>query len=282
MDPWAVTGSDGEMAMRLTAPAGFDAAEFYREVYTFQSWEIFPGHVVPGAKPVGEHLQMMGIAPRLNDARVLEIGPWNGFFGFELLRRGARELVALGPDDPDATGFHRTARLLEIEDRVKYIRGSVYNIAQHQLGTFDLVLFLGVIYHLRHPLLALDVLHDHCAENATVLIDSPTIDMVKNVAAEADCPTLQPSWEAVGGIPLTTFVRGDVAAPLARDNYNWFIPNSPCFRAWVVSSGYAIEHEHNGRDWISVRARPVARPFQDGLEGYNPLAQYRCAKRASG
>src|SRR5271154_1641844 len=113
--------------MRLTAPAGFNVAAFYSDVPTFQAWEIFPNHRIAGAKPVALHLDVMGVPDRLDGARILEIGPWNGFFGFELVRRGASELVALGPDNPQDTGFLRTIKLLEIEDQVKYVQSSIYD-----------------------------------------------------------------------------------------------------------------------------------------------------------
>lgn len=256
--------------MRSTAEDGFSVEAFYKGVLTFQDWEIFPGHRVKGVKPVCRDLDLLGVAERLTDSpRVLEIGPWNGFFGFELLRRGACELVGLGPDDPDQTAFLRTAKLLEVEDRVHYIRDSVYNIAEHQLGRFDIVMFLGVIYHLRHPLLALDALHDHCTKETTLLLDSPTIDNVNRIAEESDQAVMREPWKAVGHVPIAAFVRGRVVTPLAADPYNWFIPNSVCLRGWVVSAGFEVEHEHVADNWMWLRARRNDRPFAVGVEGYN-------------
>jgi len=256
--------------MRQTAPAAFDAAAFYQGVQTFQDWDVFPGHHVAGIKPVMRDLNLLGVPDHLaGSPRVLEIGPWNGFFGFELLRRGAGELVALGPDDPDRTGWSGTVRLLEIESRVRYIRDSVYHIASHRLGAFDLVLFLGVVYHLRHPLLALDLLHDHSRAGGMLLLDSPTIDHVHRIAPPAAQDVLGESWKSVRHVPLAAFVRGGVDTPLAADAYNWYVPNSTCLRGWVRSSGFEISREYVAEEWMWLQARRVDRPFAPGLEGFN-------------
>src|SRR5271155_5732521 len=111
--------------MRIEPPVGFDVSEFYADVNLFQSWDVFPGHTATGIKSVDKSFADLGMPARLD---VLEIAPWNGFFGFECLRRGADELVALGPDDPELTGFTRSVQLLDIGRQVHYVRASVYDI----------------------------------------------------------------------------------------------------------------------------------------------------------
>jgi tRNA (mo5U34)-methyltransferase len=265
--------------MRLKAPKGFRVSEFYADVSLFQNWDIFPGHRAVGPRPmknVETSLAMLDVPARLDGKRVLEIGPWNGFFGFECLRRGARELVALGPDDPELTGFNRTADLLQVGDRIRYVRASIYDIKQHDLGTFDVVLFLGVVYHLRHPLLALDLLYDHCRDGAMFLFDGGIMDLVSRATEGPDQEALRPSWDAVQHIPMSMFVRGGPNLPPSLDAYNWFVPNAACMRAWVISSGFEIAHESiDPGGWHFIRAIPVERPFVIGLEGYNPQVQQR-------
>ena len=261
--------------MRTVPPADFNLSKFFTGVYFFQGWEVFPGHKANGGKLVGEHLKRLDVPDRLDGLRVLDIAPWNGFFGFECLRRGARQLVALGPEDPDITGFTQTTQLLEIGDKVHYVQGSVYDIKDLGLGKFDLVMFLGVIYHLRHPLLAMDLMHDHCEQNGIILVDSPLANQVGNVADGARRDALRPAWNAVQDIPIATFVRGGADLPIGRDPYNWFIPNQACVAAWVKSSGFEILHETTIDDWVSIKARKVDRPFAENLEGFNPGAPWR-------
>jgi tRNA (mo5U34)-methyltransferase len=179
--------------MRTSPPNNFDLSAFYDDIYTFQKWELFPGFSTQGPKDVVEHMRRLQMRERLDGLRVLDIVPWNGFFSFECARRGAAEVVSLGPDDPDATGYNKTRELLEI-DNCHYVRASVYDLSPKKHGIFDVVLFLGLIYHLRHPLLALDLIYDVAKEN--LLIDSPIIDNIvfdKTISEEQRCAILEQS-----------------------------------------------------------------------------------------
>ena len=160
--------------MRQTPPSDFNLTRFFEGIYTFQGWEIFPGHKTKG-KDVVALLADMGVPASLQGKRVLDIAPWNGFFSFECARRGASEVVSFGPDDPEATGYNRVRDLLEAEN-CKYIRGSVYDLSPDVHGTFDVVFFLGLIYHLRHPLLALDKIYD--VARSDLYADTPIMDRI--------------------------------------------------------------------------------------------------------
>ena len=97
---------------------------------------------------------------------MLDIGCNAGFYSIEMKRRGAdargRASTATRATWPRRASPPRSAGL-EIEFR----QLSVYDVAQ--LGErFDLVLFMGVLYHLRHPLLALDLIHEHVARDLLV------------------------------------------------------------------------------------------------------------------
>jgi tRNA (mo5U34)-methyltransferase len=251
--------------MRLTAPAGFNAAEFSRGFFCFQEWEIFPGHVIPGIKNVRENMERLGIPRDLKGLRVLDIAPWNGFFGFECLRRGAAELVSLGPDDPEVTGYNRTRDLLEIQD-CRYFRGSVYDLSPEVHGHFDVVLFLGVIYHLRYPLLALDRIFD-VARNR-LFVDSPVIDRKVFDQTIGDLQRRKILWggKATNQLPMVYFTKGAETG----DPYNWFIPNRRALVDFVESAGFTIDsYADDGDSWGSVAATKATRAFKQGLEGWN-------------
>ena len=87
----------------------------------------------------------------LRGKRVLDIGAWDGWFSFEMERRGA-EVLAI--DNWDNPRFHEVRRLLN--SRVEYRQMDVYDLTPARIGRFDIVLFFGVLYHLKHPLLALE------------------------------------------------------------------------------------------------------------------------------
>ncbi len=229
--------------------------------------EIFPGFTTSGKKNVADVLDRLAFPSDLGGKRVLEIAPWNGFFSFECVRRGAREVVALGPDDPAKTGFLRSMNLLEIEN-IKYIRDSVYNLPSLQLGTFDCVLFLGIIYHLRHPLLALDYIYDVCDE--LVFVDSPIIDTGDLLLLPDDeKASLKEKWASLQKLPLVYFSQ--VEEKLRRDKFNWSMPNFRALCDWVTTSGFEIEKTFSAPTWAYVRGRKTERPFVPALEGFNPM-----------
>ena len=97
--------------------------------------------------------------------RALDIGCYEGFFSFAMERRGA-EVVATDLWAYGSNGFKLCKELLG--SNVEYRQASVYDLNPETFGYFDVVLFAGVLYHLRHPLLALDRVRSVCAETAFI------------------------------------------------------------------------------------------------------------------
>lgn len=133
------------------------------------------GIVTPGYAPLSA--ESYRIPERLDGLRVLDVGAWDGFWTFEALKRGAREVVAIDDfsDSLDVnTNASRTQKWHTFDlckDALGYTDAqcsrqelSVYDVSPEKLGTFDVVFFFGALYHLRHPLLALDKLSAVCAQ----------------------------------------------------------------------------------------------------------------------
>lgn len=120
----------------------------------YHSIELPGGDVIPGLQTVGQlrtRLKQFPIPEDLSGKRVLDIGAWDGWFSFEMERRGASVV---------ATDLVSNPKFLLARDmlnsKVEYRVSSVYDLRPEQLGHFDIVLFLGVLYHLKHPLLGLE------------------------------------------------------------------------------------------------------------------------------
>lgn len=254
-------------AIRTVAPADFNLASFFSDVYTFQAWEIFPGHLTKGPKNVNAVSADLGLPQIMSGLRILDIAPWNGFFSFECARRGAAEVISLGPDDPDVTGYNRVKSLLNASN-CRYIQGSVYDLDPNTFGTFDIVLFLGLIYHLRHPLLALDRIYE--VARHMLYVDGPIFDGVvydKTLSEEKRKEFL--SSKVVNELPMLYVAKGRETG----DAFNWFIPNYRAFHALVESSGFAILSKgDDGGGWAWLSAEKDRRPFTPNLEGFNPVA----------
>lgn len=131
------------------------------EPYWFQRIELFPGYFSPGwSDPVADKLPYFGLPADLSGLRVLDIGCAEGFFSFEAERRGAREVVAID-SFPDSVRRFNIVREAKQSNATAFLC-NVYDLDPKRLGTFDLVLFYGVFYHLKHPQQALERIMSVC------------------------------------------------------------------------------------------------------------------------
>ncbi|HVV43844.1 MAG TPA: DUF1698 domain-containing protein, partial [Bryobacteraceae bacterium] len=128
-----------------------EMAQRVQSRFRYHTIELPDGTVLPGLQSV-EHLRwrlsLFPLPEDLRGKRVLDIGAWDGWFSFECERRGA-EVIAV--DCVALNTFIEAKELLG--SRVEYLTLDVDELSADRLGTFDIVLFFGVLYHLRHPLL---------------------------------------------------------------------------------------------------------------------------------
>jgi tRNA (mo5U34)-methyltransferase len=197
----------------------------------------------------------------LTGKSVLDIGCNGGFYSIEMKRRGAARVVGIDSDDTYLEQARFAAEVSEAD--ITFRKLSVYDVAQ--LGEkFDLVLFMGVFYHLRHPLLALDLLHQYVVGD--MLIFQSMLrgsQQVMDVAPDYDFA--ETAMFDDPGFPKMFFVEQRYAA----DPTNWWIPNAACTRAMLRSAGFRIELQ--AEDEVFV-CRRTERPQGMGTPGdYIPL-----------
>lgn len=152
------------------------AQEAERLVASFEPWyhqiEVAPGVVTPGTHISDRALAILdeiGLPADLDGVRALDVGCRDGFFSFELERRGAK-VVAVDSVRAEETGFDIARGLLG--RTTSFRTRNAYDLSPESEGTFGLVLFLGVLYHLRHPLLGLDRLRSVCDTDATMFLST--------------------------------------------------------------------------------------------------------------
>jgi tRNA (mo5U34)-methyltransferase len=149
-----------------------DLLERARSRRWYHVLELAPDLVTEGFFDLRPYVGRYGLPERLDGKRVLEIGTWDGFWAFEMERRGAAEVVALDLDDerdldwpprrrpaeyahePRGDGFRLAKEILG--SRVERVNLSVYHATPEELGTFDLVFCGSVLLHLRDQVLALE------------------------------------------------------------------------------------------------------------------------------
>jgi len=168
----------------------------------------------------------------LTGLSVLDIGCNAGFYALEMKRRGADLVVGIDEDERYLSQARLAAEVTGLE--VEFHRLSVYDIAR-LAQKFDLVLFMGVLYHLRHPLLALDLIHEHVAGD---LVLFQTMQRGSDVVweLEEDYGFWNDSIFHYAGFPAMYFIEQRYAG----DPSNWWIPNRACAEAMLRSAGFEI------------------------------------------
>lgn len=173
------------------------------------------------------------IPQNLENWSVLDIGCNAGFYSFELARRGAA-VLGIDVDEHYLAQARWGAETLRLGDRVRFHRMQVYDLA-HVMGQFDLVLFLGVFYHLRYPLLGLDI----AAQKARRMLVFQTLSLPESekTISDGDCRYEDRDRLQAPGWPKMSFVEGSFAG----DPTNWWIPNSSCVEALLRSAGLKVD-----------------------------------------
>jgi tRNA (mo5U34)-methyltransferase len=200
------------------------------------------GIITPGSQETVRDSFCFGLPKNLEGKRVLDVGCSDGFYAFECERRGAAYVMAI--DDfssvyvESPTGFHVAHRLLE--SKVEFRQCDVMNVNPQELGQFDLVLFLGVLYHLRHPLLALERLAELCRDQLIIetLVAPPMDTLADRFFASFMAALLAKRRRS---FPFTfrgqymEFYEGD---DIGRDPTNWWAPSIECLKAMLRSCGF--------------------------------------------
>ena len=213
-----------------------------------QGIETAPGHFLGDFPRTKFERFAHAIPERLDGKSVLDIGCNAGFYAQEMKRRGASRVLGIDHDEH----YLRQARLAaEVEGLdIEFRQLEVYDVGA--LGErFDLVIFMGVLYHLRHPLLALDLIREHVAGDLMVfqsLLRGP--ETVREVPAEA--PFEEEAMFGEEGFPALYFIEKSYA----NDWTNWFVPNRAGVEALLRAAGFAVEARAS-EDVYICRAAPV-------------------------
>ena len=183
----------------------------------------------------------------LRGKSVLDLGCNAGFYSFEMKRRGAARVVGVDSDERYLAQARLAAEVLGMTD-IEWRRLDVYRVAElHE--RFDLVIVMGVLYHLRHPLYALDLLHEHVVGDR-LLFQSMLRGSDEIAPVAPDYPFEDTAQFDQDGWPVMYFVEHKYAG----DETNWWIPNRACVEAMLRSAGFAIETRAEDEVYLCRRA----------------------------
>ena len=252
--------------------AGATAPEVARLGPWFHNLHLPGGEETAPDHPLGDYpaYKWNEIAPHLpqdlSGWTALDVGCNAGFYSFELARRGAF-VVGVDLDERYLRQARWARARLGLDERVELRRTQVYDLARSD-ETYDLVLFLGVLYHLRHPLLALDLL----AERTRRLLVLQTLTMPGTAAIDApdDLDLDERTRLRHPGWPAMAFIEHR----LADDPTNWWAPNQACVDAMARSAGLDVV-ARPGHEIVVCRPRGLpgdVRGELDAVFGREPFA----------
>lgn len=168
----------------------------------------------------------------LSGWRALDVGCNAGFYSIELARRGA-QVTGIDIDDHFLRQAAWATEHFELGDRIELRRMQVYDLARWE-ARFDLVLFCGVFYHLRYPLLGLDVVAEKV--DRLLVFQSLTMPGGESITTPPDQPFYEREVLRDPGWPKMAFVEH----ALAGDATNWWVPNDAGIEAMLRSSGMRV------------------------------------------
>jgi tRNA (mo5U34)-methyltransferase len=207
----------------------------------FHQIELPGGSITPGRDRSAEKLAGLHL-PDLTGKTVLDVGAWDGYFSFAAERLGASRVLAtdsyIWRQPAGKHGFDHARRALG--SSVEHIEIDVLDISPETVGHFDVVLFLGVLYHMRHPLLALERVASVTRET---LVLETLVDM--------------------------TFLRTPAAAfypwRLHGDETNWWGPNRAAVLGMLHSVGFERVVPYPVRRFSAARLRGLPRRAKSGV-----------------
>ena len=178
----------------------------------------------------------------LEGRSVLDIGCNAGFYSIEMKKRGAGRVLGIDSDERYLDQARLASETLGFPD-IEYRNLSVYDVGA--LGEkFDLVIFMGVLYHLRHPLLALDLVREHVA-GEMMLFQTMQQGTEAVLQVPEDHPfhkpgtTQPPDYFDNPAYPRMHFIERE----FAHDWTNWWAPNAACSQAMLRAAGFTVEEQ---------------------------------------
>jgi tRNA (mo5U34)-methyltransferase len=189
------------------------------ELKWHHSIDLGNGITTPGQDNSLRKLNRLKLPASFAGKTVLDVGAWDGFFSFEAERRGAKRVLATDSyswngahDWGDKRGFNLARQALGSLVEDKDI--DVLELSPQAVGSFDIVLFLGILYHMKHPLLALERAASVTRE---MIVVETAVDMLS-------CRR-----------PAIAFYPG---AEMAADATNWCGPNPPAVVGMLKVAGF--------------------------------------------
>lgn len=212
-----------------------------------------PEHFL-GDYPAVKWARFADAVPRdLTGKTVLDIGCNGGFYSMEMKRRGAERVLGIDFDEDYLAQARFAAEVMGLD--IEFRQHSVYDVAALR-ERFDVVIFMGVLYHLRHPLLALDLIREHVVD-----------DLMIFQSMQRGSSEVEPVAEDYDFFEMDHFDRPTypkmhfIEHRYSHDQTNWWAPNRACMEAMLRSAGFTIEDHPEEEVYV---CRKAEQPYGPG------------------
>jgi tRNA (mo5U34)-methyltransferase len=206
-------------------------------------FDIVPGVTTKGTYNPDGLWKRLHLGGEIAGKRVLDLGARDGFFSFQCERLGA-EVVAIDYVSKEGTGFALAAELRQ--SSAEFLNRNIYDLRPSAIGTFDIVLMLGLIYHLPDPYLALEIVRSLVKTGGTVFVESTCIDEV------ALFNNTRVDTGSMKELPIMMFV--------ARNATSFWDPNSKCLTQLLEHTGFALTDLQKWGGRMLARAEAIDDP----------------------
>jgi len=245
-------------------PSDADARALVAEASWYHTFELRPGLVTPGVSVMDAVIACdgLGIPRDLKGLRALDVGAWDGAITFELEQRGA-EAMALDIQDPRRIGFNAARRVMG--SRAVHYEGSVYQLPADGLAELDLIVFRGVFYHLKYPILAFERLSAALKMGGMLYFEGEGLiqyaEDLNGNRVDIDIRKLNES-----GVPFCLSYPN-----VYRGASNWFVPNRHCLTGWLAAAGFEVVEMKEYDEGDGQRLYGSARKVREGDLLEHPL-----------
>ena len=240
------------MSERADLARRADAIRWYHRM------DLGHGLVTDGLNDPQVGLARLHLPTDLSGQHVLDVGAWDGFYSFEAERRGAERVLATDSFSWDGGGWGtkagfelaREALGSKVEDRTI----DVFELSPQEVGTFDVVLFLGVLYHMKDPVGAVE--HVASVTRGQLVLETE-VDLM------------------LSRRPAAAFYSG---TDLNDDPTNWWGPNPAAVIGMLRAAGFRRAEVVWSRPltarlagWARHRFSNQRRPLRDALQRHRAV-----------
>ena len=233
-DP-ATLNSDGNLARRIA-----ELGDWFHNL-DLHGVKTAPNHFLGDFPNIKWKSIRAAIPQDLSGATVLDIGCNGGFYSIQMKQRGAARVLGIDVDDRYLNQARFASETLGLD--IEFEKHSVYDVDQIS-GTFDFVFFMGVFYHLRYPLYALDKVVQKVGSKLIFQSMTRGSEMVRKW--EDNYPFWEKEIFQNPDFPTMYFIE----KKYSDDPTNWFIPNRAAVEAALRSSGLEILSHPEPETWI--------------------------------